>query len=215
MPMPSGVASSCECGRQSSIRVSNMGRVGVARVQQAAGDKLLDARAAAGGGFVTVLLEEQRGFHKARDFVLGCSELVRCERRGNTACTDAAAEEAQHGALEHATVLEQQLARALVHRAAQHGARFLHVSRGHDQERLALPSVTCPLDNNDTATSVSMPARPARPAICLYDALLRKSMAMYGLQMMTRRAGRLTPAASVDVQQRQQSVPLEYAPGER
>lgn len=55
------------------------------------------------------------------------------------------------------------------------------------------------------------PARPARPAICLYFAREIKSRPTYGERRMTRRAGRLTPAASVDVQQMQHNTPLRNA----
>lgn len=76
--------------------------------------------------------------------------------------------------------------------------------------------------------AVSRPARPARPAICLYSAGPSSRRPTMGPLMMTRRAGRFTPgtvtnssrhtlykrdipAARVDVAQMQQSTPAVKA----
>mmetsp|Transcript_22382 Transcript_22382/g.52704 ORF Transcript_22382/g.52704 Transcript_22382/m.52704 type:complete len:200 (+) Transcript_22382:895-1494(+) len=56
--------------------------------------------------------------------------------------------------------------------------------------------------------SVSKPTRPARPAICLNRTASRGSLPTFMERMMTRRAGRFTPAARVDVAQRQRRTPF-------
>lgn len=55
---------------------------------------------------------------------------------------------------------------------------------------------------------VSIPVRPALPAICLYLVPSIKSRPIRGCRKMTLRAGRLTPAANVDVAVKTRTSPL-------
>lgn len=55
---------------------------------------------------------------------------------------------------------------------------------------------------------VSIPVRPARPAICLYLVPSMKSRPIRGCRKITLLAGRLTPAAKVDVAVKTRTRPL-------
>lgn len=55
---------------------------------------------------------------------------------------------------------------------------------------------------------VSIPVRPARPAICRYLVPSIKSRPIRGCRKITLRAGRLTPAAKVDVAVKTRTSPL-------
>lgn len=64
--------------------------------------------------------------------------------------------------------------------------------------------------------SVSMPALPARPAICLYlvASMMLSFQPTYACLKITRRAGRLTPAANVEVAHRTEMAPEHTGQGQ-